>query len=377
VLTDAHRWGALLRSYRMERKLSQRALARRIVWSCSAVAMAETGGRPPSLEFAEACDKALDAGGRLLEEAKRIMHRRGLLVAVAAAPVFNVSDVAYRTLATALDGMPRTLDEWQERTEQYGRDYLALGPTEDLQTRLAHDLINLRPKQSDTRLWAVAAKLTSIKGKMTAIGSAGAGPADWYRLATVAADKSGDVDTQVWVRGRAALSLAHEAEEVAMAEQFAEHALGLSDQASAGRLNALVAKAQIAASRGDRETALTMLDESRRIFDLVGTDHVASDFNVPVWRFHTFASVVLSRLGDQRACADQDEADRTRPLEFARFATHIELHRGLLLARSGDVATGVSYAKAAAARLPEKQHSLSLRRMVREIMDTANSSCSR
>lgn len=371
MLTDAHRWGALLRSLRVQSGLSQRALARRITWSASAVAMAETGGRPPSIEFAQACDTALDAGGQLVEEAKNDMHRRGLLIAIAAAPAVNASELAYRCLAVSLDGQRRGLDHWLERTEEYGRDYLALGPADDLRARLANDLLMLRPQLDSDRLWTVAAKLMSVKGKMTSTDSPGAGPADWYNLAASAADRSGEVATQVWVRGRAALSLAHEAGEVDMAATFAQQALALSDRPSTGRLNALVAKAQIAAQQGDCATALAMLDEARRVFDLVGSDDAASDFNVPVWRFHTFASVVLSRLGDKRATADQDQADRTRPAQFARFATHIELHRGLLMAKSGDIASGVAYAKAAAQRLPRHKHSLSLRRMVQEVAETA------
>jgi hypothetical protein len=88
---------------------------------------------------------------------------------------------------------------------------------------------------------------------------------------------------------------------------------------------------------------------------------------VPEWRFHTFASMLLSRLGDPDAVDEQEAADRTRPDALPRFATHIELHRGLMLAKAGDPAGGVEYARNALAKLPPERHSLSLRLMMAEI----------
>jgi hypothetical protein len=78
--------------------------------------------------------------------------------------------------------------------------------------------------------------------------------------------------------------------------------------------------------------------------------------------------MLLSRLGDERRAArEQDAADRTRPPSLARFATHIELHRGLMLVRAGDVANGVDYARRAMARLPAERHSLTLRLLLTEV----------
>jgi hypothetical protein len=89
---------------------------------------------------------------------------------------------------------------------------------------------------------------------------------------------------------------------------------------------------------------------------------------VPEWRFHTFASMLLSRMGDERrAVREQEAADHARPPELARFATHIELHRGLMLVRSGDVANGLDYARQAMARLPAERHSLTLRLLLAEV----------
>jgi hypothetical protein len=267
--------------------------------------------------------------------------------------------------AAALAGRTN-VDGWQERVLAYGVDYMTVGAAE-IQQRLAGDLVVLQQHLDQPQLWAVAARLMTTYGK-TAIDRKEA--VRWYRLAGIAADRSGDTDTRVWVRGRSALALAYEAAELPTAHLLAEQALAISDQPSLGRLNALVAQAHVAGVRRDRATALSTLDDARRVFDVAGSTEQVSDFAVPEWRFHTFASMLLSRLGDPRAVDEQDAADATRPATLLRFATHIELHRGLMLARAGDVSGGVAYARAAMDRLPPERHSLSLRLMMAEVEQT-------
>jgi hypothetical protein len=173
------------------------------------------------------------------------------------------------------------------------------------------------------------------------------------------------------VRGRSALALAYEAAELPTAADLADQALALSDRPSLGRLNALVAQAHVAGVHGDADRAKQLLDEARRVFDVAGSAEQISDFAVPEWRFHTFASMLLSRLGDPGAVDEQEAADRTRPSTLPRFATHIELHRSLMLAKSGDVQSGLDYAQGALDKLPPERHSLSLKLMLAEIQRIA------
>ncbi len=66
-----------------------------------------------------------------------------------------------------------------------------------------------------------------------------------------------------------------------------------------------------------------------------------------------------------------DEAQRTAlaelPATLPRFRTHLEMHRGLMLARSGDRSGGIAYAEAALTKLPPEKHSLTLRMLLAEI----------
>jgi hypothetical protein len=202
-----------------------------------------------------------------------------------------------------------------------------------------------------------------------------AGAIRWYRLGARAADRSGEIDVRVWVRGRAALALAYEGAELPVARGFADEALAISERPSLGRLNAFLALAHVQGLDGDRAGALATLTNAKRTFDAVGSDEQISDFAIPEWRMATITSMLASRLGEERLALEaQEAADRTRPATLPRFATHIELHRGLMMARAGDRDEGVAYARRALASLPPEKHSLSLRLMMGEIEGLASPS---
>ncbi|WP_347232516.1 hypothetical protein [Streptomyces sp. C] len=88
---------------------------------------------------------------------------------------------------------------------------------------------------------------------------------------------------------------------------------------------------------------------------------------MPWWRLNVFRSLLLARLGEEKAATEaQDQALAELPASLPRFATHLELHRGLMLARSGDKAGGVAHATTAMEALPPEKHSLTLRMRVNE-----------
>ncbi|MFY1674402.1 helix-turn-helix domain-containing protein [Plantactinospora sp. WMMB334] len=348
--------GARLRVARTDAHVTLTQMAARTNYSKSHLCNVELGKRPATPDLILAYERVLGDS----------VNRRGAL-ALAATVVASaaVADLVQHGFAAAI-GPRRDVDEWVARAEAYGQDYMSLGAAE-LQGRLAADLVVLQQELDSPHLWGVAARLMTVHGKTLPDNDGGRGAIRSYEMAAVAADRSGDLETRVWVRGRAALALAYEGAHLPVAARFAEQAVALADRPTLGRLNALTAQAHVAACRGQVTAALAGLDDARRLFDAAGSSEQISDFAVPPWRFHTFESMLLSRLGHPAAVAAQEAADRTRPATLPRFATHIELHRGLMMASAGDAAAGLGYARRALDRLPPERHSLSLRLMLAEV----------
>jgi transcriptional regulator with XRE-family HTH domain len=302
------------------------------------------------------------------------VRRREFLTNLAATVIAPVvaADLIETGYAAALRGGYPTIDDWQAKIAEYGHDYMTLGAAQ-MQRRLAGDLVVLQQQLEDPALWAVAAKLMTVYGK-TIPGADGAKAVRWYRMAATAADRSGDPAVRVWVRGRAALALGYEGASLPIASSLAEQALAIGGRPSLGTLNAVMAKAHVAAIQGDKPAALKLLDQGRAIFDRVGSHEQESDFAVPEWRMAVFSSLLLARLGEERhALAEQEIAAKALPGSLPRFATHLELHRGLMLVRAGDREGGAAYAHAALAKLPPERHSLTLRLLLAEIEAAASS----
>jgi transcriptional regulator with XRE-family HTH domain len=351
--------GAILRTARQAAGLSLAAMAGRTNYSKAYLGRVETGQRRTTPDLVEAYDRAL---GDDLERRQLLIG----LMAGAVTPTATAEAVA-AAFEAALNGPRLSVDDWSGRAEAYGHDYMSIGAGE-LQARLASDLVRLRERLDNPRLCSIAARLLTVHGKTLPTADDRQGAIHWYQLGITAADRSEDPDVRVWTRGRAALALAYEGAALPTARAFAEHALAISDRPSLGRLNGQLALAHVEGLEGDRTQALATLDEARRTFDQVGSEEQISDFAIPEWRMATISSMLLSRLGEEtRAIEAQETADRNRPDTLPRFATHIELHRGLMMARAGDKQAGITYARRAMAALPPERHSLSLRLMLAEI----------
>lgn len=365
--------GLLIRDLRLSLGWSQGRLAAALE-RVSGVAIAreyvsrwENGKRMPGSWWLAHLATVFQVPMTVLEEGERV-DRRKFLTDVSAAAVAPIvaADLIGHGFGAALRSRP-TADVWRGKVADYGHSYMTSGAAE-IQQRLAADLVVLQQQLDTPEMWSTAARLMTLYGK-TYPGSDGARAVRWYRMAAEAADRSGDVSSRVWVRGRAAIALGYEGASLPVAAMFADQALALDDRPSLGRLNAVMGKAHVAAIRGDRQSALTLLAEGQRVFESAGsTDTEASDYAVPWWRMNVFTSLLAARLGEERLAVQAQEAARASlPASLPRFATHLELHRGLMLTHAGDHSGGVAQARAALAALPPSKHSLTLRMLMTEI----------
>jgi transcriptional regulator with XRE-family HTH domain len=146
------------------------------------------------------------------------VERRRFVASIAATAIAPMvtADLLYRGFAAAVGDSP-SVDDWQERVEVDGADYMSVGASE-LQPRLAADLVVLQAQLDGPERWAVACKLLALYAKTT---PGAENSSRWYGLAALAADRSEDRSIRVWVRGRAALALAYEGAALATAERLA------------------------------------------------------------------------------------------------------------------------------------------------------------
>lgn len=363
--------GCLIRDLRLALGMSQSQLAGRLselsggALTREYVSRWESGRRTPRPFWLRHLATALEVPLRVMDDAG--VRRRDLLVGAAATAIAPLvaSELVHAGFSAALRDRP-AVDRWDQVLNGYGRDYMTAGAAE-VQCRLAVDLVVLQQQLDRPHLWSIAARLMTLYAK-TLPGADGASAVRWYRLAATAADRSGHDASRVWVRGRAAIALGYEGAALPVALGFAEQALAIDDRPSLGRLNATMAMAHVAAQRGDRDGALLLLQDGRRLFDLVGSHEQDSDHAVPEWRMGVFCSLLLARLGMERAALGaQEVALRTLPATLPRFRTHLEMHRGLMLVRAGDRVGGIEHARAALDELPAARHSLTLRMLLAEI----------
>ncbi|MDX6738344.1 helix-turn-helix transcriptional regulator [Actinocorallia sp. A-T 12471] len=325
----------------------------------------ENGRRTPDAYWLRHLATVLEVPLAVLESG---VKRRTFLTDVAATAIAPVvaADLLRSGFAAALSGGP-SADDWSGKLVAYGEDYMKLGAAE-IQRRLSRDLLVLQQQLEKPGMWQIAAKLMTLYAK-TFPGSDGTKAVGWYSTAIEAADRSDDAATRVWVRGRAAIALGYEGAALGMADLFAEQALQIEEKPSLGRVNALMGKAHAEALRGNLTAALAHAEEGLRVFDVVGSgDGEESDYAVPYWRFEVFRSLLYARVGDEKRALDaQDHAAHYLPDSLPRFRTHLEMHKGLMLVRSGDRETGTAHAQAALDALPPEKHSLTLRMLMNEI----------
>jgi hypothetical protein len=325
----------------------------------------ESGKSEPSSFWMQHLALVLDCPLNVLESEVKRREFMSHLAATAIAPVV-ASDLLSQGFSARLHNTGPDVDAWEAKLARYGTDYMSQGAA-DIQRRLAGDMIVLQQQLDSPRMWSVAARLMVLFAK-TYPGSDGDKAISWYRMAAESADRSGDDAVRVCVRGRAAIALAYEGACLPVANELASQALAISDCPGLGRLNAIWGRAHAAALQGDQATARKMIDAGRREFDRSGSEDQTSDFAVPWWRVNVFLSLLAARMGEEKIAARaRTEARRELPPELPRFATHLDMHEGLMLARAGDRAGGVAIGRAALDALPPEKHSLTLRMLMNEI----------
>jgi transcriptional regulator with XRE-family HTH domain len=378
-------FGSTLRHVRKLRNLSLRGLSELVRYDWSYLSQIERGIRRPTAKLAAACDRALDADGRLVLEYERTagevnMQRRTVLrtltaLAVNAPPMIGLE--ALRQGMGAAVGAD-DLDEWQRIVVDYGRAYYQL-PPEALMEQLSTDLAILQTMIAaavgDRRagLSSVAAHLST----MVAMGLVCEGrillARRWWQTARRAADESGDVETRVLVRAWETVNGCYRSRPLPEILPMSDEAVRLAgDRVSAATAGLHAGRAQALALLGRTDAARAEVVRVRDITDRLPAavkDDVESLWGWPEHRLRHTESYVCTYLGDLTAAdVAQNRAMTLYPVSQARLRTQVQLHQASCLVQQGHVSEGIRHASTLLDQLPATQHNRLLHEVARQIL---------
>lgn len=353
-----------LRVMREAAGLSLSALAARTAVSKSHLGNLETGDRPPTPEVAEVIDRVLRAGGVLIELAAHErgggdeMRRRALLATVAAAASLGTIEGPHALADMVRCGLldaAGAAEDWDGVVQDCGRR-LVCDPSPLFGATLLTNLMVLRqqleqtPARGKPDLLRATAGLGQIYGLWLGNQAQLGGASHWYRTAGVLAHRSGDIDTEAYVLGRAASRGVYESWTIRETEHAVGRALALTDRPTVGMLEAYAARVSIAAITGNAEAGRTavhaMLDVADHLADTpIWEGAAAHERTLFMW---AFLEGRVGTLDEASAVCDGAEKALER---MPTWLAETQVYRARAMVAAGDVQAGLELALAAVSRL--------------------------
>lgn len=346
-----------LRVMREAAGLSLAALAERAKVSKPHLGRLENGDRVPTGEMAEAVDRALRAGGVLVELAAHErgggdeMRRRALLATVAAAASLGTIDGPHALADMVRHGLldaAGAAEDWDGVVQDCSMR-LVTDPSPLFGSALLTGLMVLRTEIADApprqrpELLRAAAGLGQIYGLWLGNAAQLGGANHWYRTAGTVADRSGDTSIRVWVRARAASRGVYESWTIPQTLSVVEEALAITDRPTAGMLEAHAARVSVAAIVGDptsgRAAVRAMADTAERL--PASELHTLADPTARTLFMSAFLEARVGSLDDaEAACEQAEEALQRMPT----WLTETQVYRARAMVAAGDTREGLTYA---------------------------------
>lgn len=276
-----------------------------------------------------------------------------------------------------------SVEDWEEIAWEYGHAFLTRTPGAIL-SDLAADLTALQGairRASDEyirrRLCSPGGKLAALVAMTTATLGDHRRARDWWATARHAADASDDQDLQVWVRGYEAMSSLYARRPLHVVLKRADEAITIAGQRHpcAAVLEAMAARAQALAIRGDSDAAEETVMAMERLFETLPTASADDRLSVTVWPEtglrHTQAFVFTHTSSTQAADRAVDAALSLYPNSMPRQRAQIQLLRAACLARRGDIPMALQHAHSTLDSLDADQQTATIRRGAAMVIDIA------
>ncbi|WP_367139013.1 MULTISPECIES: helix-turn-helix transcriptional regulator [Streptomyces] len=359
--------------------LSQRAVARLAAVGKGHVGDLESGRRRPSLAVATALDRALGAGGNLID----------LVTPPAGASTVERAAALHKSLDERLAAGPMSeagIADWEYTVNRYGRA-TRYRPEEELLpeliddfTVLQHHLSHRHSPDVRRRLSVVAARFCGLMA-LTLLKAGEPTARHWWRtgrrFAAAAADQidSSNTDgraTLSWIYAQESYQLyyggdLHGAVDLAIRSRQLAGSLPCVGPALAASLQARAHAAlhqpdETAAALAEAQAALDRLDPAERAASACG-------YSESQLRFH--AGNAWTHLGaTDRARAEHERALELYPLTEYTDRVLVQLDQAACLATGGDTAAAAAHAVTALTSMPAEHRSALILYRAKELAAT-------
>lgn len=248
-------------------------------------------------------------------------------------------------------GIPDSLTDWQTVATQYAVKVPVTAP-DDLLPDLLVDLADLSAlveagHRDGQVLLGIAAQLTGYIAMCTSELGHAATTFRWWRTARHTADKSGQTDVRVGIRGQEGLDLIYLGHTPAPALRLADDAVRLSTrQAAVGTAKAHHLRAAALAASGDGPAARRALDDLSRCVDALPAS-VREDTSLagyPVYGVDFLRARVHTALGDTAAARPAIDAAQQVLPERHIGSAKLQLTSAECLVLDGEVTEGIDQA---------------------------------
>jgi transcriptional regulator with XRE-family HTH domain len=340
----AARLGAEIRTCRAAHNLTLHGLASKIGYAHQHISEVELAHASASEEFVAACDRALDAQGRLLalypavrveqlvERESRATSRRG---ALRSCP--EVNDVKRRAfiglgLSVVLLGPEAAAraskDDWDRIAHAWSYEIWTAPDRQAVLPGLAADLKRLHENGGPQR---VVAQLSSYVATIAVAGGDSGTARRWWRRARASAVAAGDRHLYAYVTSRQALQGLYGAYSPQHVVVLADEALGATKAPCVGRVEALSARSQALAMLGREKAANESLAILERTFEKLPRDITRERLSALGWSeerlHHTRSYSAMYSTTPGAGEAARDEALRLYVEADWHGPAQVRLHR--------------------------------------------------
>lgn len=337
-------FGAALRSLREAHDMSQRGLATKGFLSKSLVAAVEAGTKPPSADFAAACDVVFGTTPLLATLAAiggDDVRRRALLAHAGSAATLGAAGSLAELVRAGLLDLVEVTPDLDALVAEYRHRLTVDGSTQFGSSLLAQLMVlrqRLQESGGSAELRRAVAGLGQVYGLW--LGNTGdlLAANGWYYTAGVLAASSGDQQLTSYVVGRAASRGIYEGWTVRRTMDDAERALALAKGAPwDGALEAYAAEVHVHALTGDTRAGRRAVGSMRAIAEQTG-DQAA------VARTTALDVFAESRYGTVESTQRAFEAARSALGPHPLWLAETRVYLGRAHTAAGDVDHGAGLA---------------------------------